>query len=277
MKKILLLLLSIFMLGTTGCSLIFNGRETSFTLPNGGGELTLQEVPAGTFTMGSPSSESERYENETQHEVRITRPYLMGTYEVAQQQWEAVMGYNPSCFTGDRLPVERITWYDAVEFCNELSRLVGKEPVYTINGERVSCDFNKNGFRLPTEAEWEYAARGGGLDNYKVYAGSNNLSEVGWYYENFGDETHLVGQKEPNALGIYDMSGNVWEWCWDWYDDYAVSSETNPIGPASGSDRVARGGSWDISSEYCRSANRYSVSPGGGCSSLGFRLAVSLP
>ena len=252
-----------------------NGAE-EVIIPNSNGVvIDFKKVPAGTFTMGSPSSESGRYDRETQHEVTLTNDYMMGTYEVTQEQWEAVMGNNPSKWTGDKLPVERISWYDAIEFCNELSKLVGREPVYNINGTSTTCDFTKNGFRLPTEAEWEYAARGGEGTEYLIYSGSDNLSNVGWYYSNSGSKTHTIGQKEPNKLGLYDMSGNVYEWCWDWYT-YDLSSDTDPKGPSSGSYRVKRGGSWDSGSRDCRSAIRSSGSPSGSSYFIGFRLVYSL-
>ena len=252
-----------------------------FIIPNSNGvKINFKKVPAGKFTMGSPSSESGRDNDEgPRHEVTLTNDYMMGTYEVTQEQWEAVMGNNPSYHKGDKLPVEKVSWYDAVEFCNKLSELVGRDPVYNINGTSTTCDFTKNGFRLPTEAEWEYAARGGGLDNYKVYSGSNNLSEVGWYGSNSFEKTHTIGQKEPNKLGIYDMSGNVFEWCWDWYDSsyYSVSPDTEPIGPSSGSLCVIRGGSWYGDSKYCRSADRGGGSPSGSSYiNIGFRLVYSL-
>jgi formylglycine-generating enzyme len=254
-----------------------DSAQKEITIPNTGG-VTIQfaKVNAGTFNMGSPESESARASDETQHEVIIPKPYMIGTYEVTQQQWEAVMGSNPSAFKGAGLPVEQVSWNDAVKFCNALSNFVGRDPAYTINGTNVSCDFTKNGFRLPTEAEWEYAARGGGLDNYKVYSGSNNFSEVGWNGDSSGS-THVVGQKAPNALGIYDMSGNVWEWCWDWYGNYPVSNGIDPTGPRAGSSRVIRGGGWYYGSRGCRSALRRSFSPAGSDYTLGFRLAVSLP
>ena len=259
---------------------LMSGAQEEVIIPNSNGvKIDFKKVPAGKFLMGSSSSESGRDDDEgPRHEVNITKDYMIGTYEVTQEEWEAVMGNNPSNWKGLGLPVEKISWYDAIEFCNELSRIVGRDPVYNINGTSTTCDFTKNGFRIPTEAEWEYAARGGGLDNYKVYSGSNDINEVGWYGSNSGSKTHTIGQKEPNKLGIYDMSGNVWEWCWDWYDSsyYTVSSDADPIGPSSGSFRVVRGGGWYYYSGGCRSASRSGSGPGYGSNDIGFRLSYSL-
>jgi formylglycine-generating enzyme required for sulfatase activity len=205
--------------------------------------------------------------------------FYMGKYEVTQKEWRAVMGNNPSSFKGDNLPVENVTWYDAVEYCNRLSQREGLTPAYTVNGTSVTWNRSANGYRLPTEAEWEYAARGGnGSPGNYIYAGSNNIDEVAWHYGNNGARgtatygTKAVGTKKPNGLGLYDMSGNVFEWCWDWYGTYASGAQTDPIGASSGSDRVVRGGSWVNSAEYARSAGRSHYNPNNRDVSLGFRL-----
>jgi formylglycine-generating enzyme required for sulfatase activity len=168
------------------------------------------------------------------------------------------MGKNPSKFLGRKKPVEKVSWYDAVAFANALSKKDGLVPAYTISGTTVSWNKTANGWRLPTEAEWEYAAKGGNKSNGYMYAGSNDIDEVAWYYHNSGDTTHDVGTKKTNELGLFDLSGNVWEWCWDWYGDYFKESELqneygealnpaekkNPSGVTSGSLRVNRGGGW---------------------------------
>jgi formylglycine-generating enzyme len=234
-------------------------------------------VEAGTFTMGSPVSDKDRYNNEKQHTVRITRDFYISKYEVTQAEWKAVMGKNPSSFAGDNLPVEYVSWYEAVEYCNRRSERDGVTPAYTISGNTVTWNKNANGYRLPTEAEWEYAARGGHkADGYTVYAGSDRIENVAWYSDNSGGKTNPVGRKQANELGIYDMSGNVYEWCWDWYGDYPAGSVTDPSGPSSSSERVLRGGSWTISAKNCRSANRSHSPPSRGGYFLGFRL-VRLP
>ncbi len=218
-------------------------------------------VEGGSFNNGSSN-------------VTISSFYI-GKYEVTQKEWQAVMGNNPSYFKGDKRPVEQITWYQAVEFCNKLSQKEGLTPAYTINGTSVSCNWNADGYRLPTEAEWEFAARGGKLSKGYTYSGSNNLDEVGWYRSNSND-THEVGTKRANELGIYDMSGNVWEWCWDWYGSYSSSAETNPRGASSGSYRVIRGGSWSSADSSCRVANRGDYNPGYGNYNFGFRLSRTI-
>jgi formylglycine-generating enzyme required for sulfatase activity len=235
------------------------------------------------------------------HSVTVDDFYI-GKYEVTQKERQEVMGNNPSNFKGDNRPVEEVSWYNAVEFCNKKSEMEGFEKCYSGSGDNIKCDFTKNGYRLPTEAEWEYAARGGiesDNANYR-YAGSNNLAEVAWYEDNSGDKTHPVGKKQPNELGLYDMSGNVWEWCWDWYGNYSSSSHTNntglllkilatpywygnysssshtnPRGASSGSYRVARGGSWGGHAGDCRVADRGSGAPDRSSSHIGFRLARS--
>ncbi len=230
-------------------------------------------VEGGSFQMGSTEGDDDE---EPVHTVRVDSFY-MGKYEVTQAEWEEVMGSNPSYFKGTNTPVESVSWYDAVEYCNKRSQREGLTPVYTINGESVTADWNANGYRLPTEAEWEYAARGGNESKGYKYAGSDNVDQVGWYSGNSGRKTHKVGGKSPNELGLYDMSGNVWEWCWDWYGSYSSGSQTNPKGPSSGSSRVERGGGWYGLAGHLRSAYRNLYSPGDSDLNLGFRLVVRTP
>jgi formylglycine-generating enzyme required for sulfatase activity len=232
-------------------------------------------IPGGTFTMGDVWGDGYSDELPT-HEVTLSSFYI-SNYEVTQELYLEVMGTNPSYFSGDNLPVEEVSWYDAVEFCNALSQREGLTPAYTISGTSVTWNQNANGYRLPTEAEWEYAA-GGGSSNRTKWAGTNNESSLGiyaWYSSNSDNKTHPVGVKEPNSLGLYDMSGNVYEWCWDWYDSgyYSNSPSNNPTGPSTGSDRVLRGGSWGSSgATYCRVADRGSFDPSVRGSYYGFRL-----
>jgi formylglycine-generating enzyme required for sulfatase activity len=214
-------------------------------------------VPGGCFQMGSPASEEDRGSNETQHEVCVDG-FWMGKTEVTQGQWQKIMGSNPSRFkNGDNYPVEQVSWNDAQEYIRKLGSRSGKS------------------FRLPTEAEWEYAARSGGKD--EKYAGGSDVDAVAWHMGNSGIKTHPVARKRPNGLGLYDMSGNVWEWCSDWYDSsyYRNSPRNNPQGPSSGSYRVDRGGSWDSDAWRCRSAYRSWDSPGYRFSFLGFRLVLA--
>lgn len=185
----------------------------------------------------------------------VVGSFLMGQYPITQEEWQSVMGINPSAWKGSHLPVESITWYEAVEFCNELSLQQGLAPCYTDNGEIISCDWSANGYRLPTELEWEYAARGGVHQSHYQYSGSDDIDEVAWHEGNSDGRTHAVGGKKPNALGLYDMSGNVREWCWNWYDDgYGGSSASiNPPDATScySEGRYFRGGSWNDSASAC--------------------------
>ena len=177
--------------------------------------------------------------------------------------------------TDNNKPVIHVSWYDAVAYCNWLSEQEGLEKSYNINGDDVTMNWNANGYRLPTEAEWEYAARGGNQSQGYKYSGSDNIDEVGWYWSNSGNKTHPVGTKQPNEFGIYDMTGNVWEWCNDWYSSsyYSQSLSNNPQGPSSGSYRVYRGGSWNYSPSYCRVANRDYDNPSDRYNVIGFRVA----
>jgi formylglycine-generating enzyme len=233
-------------------------------------------VKGGTFTMGSPNSEPKgTYDtDEDQHQVAVSS-FSMAKFDVTQDLYQSVMGMNPSAFTGDpNRPVEQVNWYDAVEFCNKLSRRDGLQAVYTVNGTNVTANWLANGYRLPTEAEWEYAARGGqkGASEYHVYAGSNDLDQVGWYSDNSGSKSHPVGQKAPNALGLYDMSGNVRQWCWDWHGAYLGSGQKDPRGPSGDSGRIERGGDWDFGAQAARVAKRLYSDPRNRNYTDGFRL-----
>ena len=205
-------------------------------------------VKGGTFTMGSTEGGPDEHPT---HQVTVS-DFMIGKYEVTQELWESVMGNNPSDFKGSKKPVEYVGWYDVVEFCNQFSEKQGLQKVYSGSGDKIVCDFNLNGYRLPTEAEWEYAAKGGNKSKGYRYSGSNNIDAIAWYDGDLGSTTNDVGRKNPNELGIYDMSGNVWEWCWDRYGTYNSGNQTNPKGASSGSDRVFRGGSWYGSAGNCR-------------------------
>ncbi|ACF14790.1 protein of unknown function DUF323 [Chloroherpeton thalassium ATCC 35110] len=212
-------------------------------------QIEMIFVQGGSFIMGSNDG---RNDEKPVHQVTLDDFYI-GKFPVTQAQWEAVMGNNPSHFRGENLPVESVSWYDVQEFMKKLNKKTG------------------GNYRLPTEAEWEYAARGGAKSRGYKYAGSNNIDEVAWYRDNAG-KTHEVGTKKPNELGIYDMSGNLWESCSDWEGDYLSGSQTNPTGPSSGPRRVLRGGSWNFYAESCRSASRMYDDPGYSDSDGGFRL-----
>ena len=220
-----------------------------------GVSFTMIAVEGGTFQMGEQGSGAGDNEKPV-HSVTLS-DYYIGETEVTQELWEAVMGSNPSNFKGSKKPVEKVSWNDCQEFITKLNNLTGKN------------------FRLPTEAEWEYAARGGNKSQGYKYSGSNTRGNVAWYYDNSGSKTHDVKTKQANELGIYDMSGNVWEWCQDWYGSYSSSSQTNPTGPSSGSDRVCRGGCWSNAAILSRVSFRSYNSPGSRGSGLGLRLSLS--
>ena len=215
-------------------------------------------VSSGTFTMGATSeqgSDAESIEKPT-HSVTLSSYYIC-KYEVTQALWRAVMGSNPSFSKGDNLPVEQVSWNDCQTFINRLNKYTGRK------------------FRLPTEAEWEFAARGGNYSRHYKYSGSNNLDDVAWYIDNSNKRPHPVGTKQPNELGLYDMSGNVGEWCSDWDGSYSSYSQTNPTGPNSGSFRVHRGGFWRYNARYCRTPERNSKTPDYCVNYLGLRLVLS--
>lgn len=216
-------------------------------------EQELVLVKGGTFEMGNKNGFRDE---KPVHSVTLSEFYI-SKYEVTQGLWRNIMGDNPSKFTGDdKLPVENVTWYDAIEFCNKLSEWEGLQKVFIINGSNVTLDIKANGYRLPTEAEWEYAARGSSLTKGYMYSGSNNANEVAWYAYNSKDKTHPVGEKQPNELGIFDMSGNVSEWCLDMYGDYDSMSQVNPISHA-GLGGLTRGGNISDASEYITLSKRF--------------------
>jgi len=235
----------------------------------------LVRIPAGSFQMGSTDgADTEK----PVHTVRISSDFYIGKYEVTQGLYEQLIGSNPSQFSscGSDCPVEKVNWYDAVNLANALSEQEGLSACYTISGTTVTMPsgLKCEGYRLPTEAEWEYAAKAGGS---LTYAGSNDAAEVGWYEGNSGSGTHPVGQKKANAFGVYDMSGNVWEWTWDRYEAYTSSESTDPMGPSGGFDRVLRGGGWNYNASSLRSTDRHGSFPGGNNVSGGFRLSRSIP
>ena len=248
-----------------------NGSTRTFTV--NGVSFTMVGVAGGTFTMGATAEQGSDAEDDEKptHSVTLS-DYWIGQTEVTQELWQAVMGSNPSKFKGDSRPVECVSWEDCQKFISQLNRLTGQR------------------FRLPTEAEWEYAARGGRNSRGYKYAGSNDLDAVAWYWKNSGDtrlsgewdwariqnnycRTHPVGMKAPNELGLYDMSGNVWEWCADWYGSYTSSSQTNPTGPTLGSLRVFRGG-WSGLAGDCRVSFRGKPAPTYRYLYLGLRLGL---
>jgi len=216
-------------------------------------------VQGGTFWMGCTAEQQANCDDDEKpaHQVTVSS-FNIGKYEITQGQWKALMGNDPSYFAkgGDNYPVEMVKWDDVQEFIRRLNKATGKR------------------YRLPTEAEWEYAARGGAKSKGYKYSGSNNLNNIAWHLDNSGDKTRPVGTKQPNELGIYDMSGNVWEWCSDWYDDYTKSPKRDPLGASSGDNRVYRGGGWGSTALGCRVTYRDNGTPSSLYNSLGFRVVL---
>jgi formylglycine-generating enzyme required for sulfatase activity len=245
--------------------------------------------------MGSPDGEPGRFDGEeTQHRVTITRAFEFCDRHVTQAEWESVMGWNSSRFTGDgALPVENITWFDAIAYCNARSIREHRSPVYAVtdtvrDGAHVTSavvtwDRAADGYRLPTEAEWEYACRAGSVTAY--YNGpltapdparcteDRGLDAISWYCANSGHRTHVAGGKHANAWGLYDMAGNVQQWCWDWFREFDSAATQDPAGPETGATRVWRGGGWDYDPRHCRSADRGRDGPEGHFDEVGVRLA----
>lgn len=254
-----------------------------------GVKLTLVLIPPGEFMMGSPEAERQvaleaataandswaisRISAEApQHRVKITRPFYLGKYEVTQVQWQAVMGNNPSEFKAPANPVEQVSWDDVQSFLAKLNAM-GTRRVSAAKAARVALDVK---YALPTEAQWEYACRAGTAAAFHFGDDWTMPGQYGWFRENSGGSTHPVGRKPPNAWGLHDMHGNVWEWCADWFQEryYATSPIDDPPGPASGPTRVSRGGSWHTGALHCRSAYRGTGRLDYRINSLGFRLAL---
>ena len=269
-RPVSIFLSSLFILGMIqlGCQTY---AQSPKTITNSVG-MKLVLIPKGTFTMGSPIEEEGADNDEEQHQVTIGKDYYLGVTEVTQGQYEKVMGTNPSYFQkrvirksdSSMYPVEQVSWEDAVEFCKKLSDLPEEKKAGRV-------------YRLPTEAEWEYACRAGSKAAYSFGENSKTLGDYSWFGDNSGSQTHPVGEKKPNAWGLYDMHGNVWEWCSDWYDEYPKGAVSDPSGPSEGSSRVLRGGSWFSGAASCRSAFRSGDDPSFRLSDghYGFRVALS--
>ncbi len=282
-------------------SLLIPQHNFTQQLPNSDTAFTMIHVPGGTFTMGAAADDPDAedwYGEKGQHTVELDA-FHIGQYPVTQALYKAVMDNpNPARFIGDDRPVEQVSWFGAAVFCNKLNEMLDLQPCYYADaafqylfgkttGDYVFDDVfirpNSKGYRLPTEAEWEYAARGGkeGVAQNFKYAGSNKLKEVGWFTTNSHKELKPVGMKASNKLGLYDMSGNVWEWCQDWFDKNYYGDCTkkgivkNPFGPDYGSIRVGRGGGWNDSPPGCRVASRYRWQPSDSSYNLGFRLCLA--
>jgi formylglycine-generating enzyme required for sulfatase activity len=229
------------------------------TIPLGGGlDMKFAWIPPGVFQMGCPPGEGGLENERPQHRVTLSNGFYLGVHEVTQAQWRAVMPSNPSHFKGDDRPVENVSWDDCQEFCKRLGERTGKR------------------FRLPTEAEWEYACRAGTTSEYHSGNGEEALQRVGWYRANSDQQTQAVGKLAANAWGLHDMHGNVWEWCADWYGAYPKNDQKDPQGCSNGDARVLRGGSWGFEPRCCRAACRGGSAPGGRYSYIGCRVCLCL-
>ncbi|MDE5612518.1 MAG: formylglycine-generating enzyme family protein [Odoribacter sp.] len=255
MKRLFYLVLGLVVLA--GCHKDGAEKEEVFTENVSGVLFDMVYVKAGSFMMGASENDEEVFDWEMpEHQVTLTKDYYIGKHEVTQGLWKAVMGNNPSNFKGDDYPVEKVSWDNIQEFITKLNELTGKK------------------YALPTEAQWEYAARGGKKNKGYKYSGSNDINEVAWYSDNSEGTTHPVGLKKANELGLYDMTGNVWEWCQDWYDDYSSEAQIDPVGPEEGSNCVYRGGSWYNDARRCRMSFRGYNEPDERYFYLGFRLVL---
>jgi len=216
----------------------------------------IVQISSGRFMMGDKNEIDA-----APHEV-VVNAFAIDKYLVTQEQYQKVMGANPSRWKGEKNPVEQVRWSDAVKFCNKRSELEGLQPCYDL--KTWACNFEANGYRLPTEAEWEYACRAGATTAYFFGDTPSKLGDYAWFAKNAGGHPRPVGQKQPNSWGLYDMCGNVWEWCNDFYnvDYYKETPRDNPRGPSTGENKVVRGGAWRVSAESCRSGYRYNESPG---------------
>jgi formylglycine-generating enzyme required for sulfatase activity len=246
-----------------------NGQIGSYISPYDMMGMKFVSIPVGSFQMGSTNGDADE---RPVHLVSLSG-FDMSAYEITQGSYKEVMRTNPSKNTGDdNLPVENVSWWDAIKFCNALSVKAGLQRCY--NENTGDCDFSKNGFRLPTEAEWEYACRAGTTTKYYTGDEESDLEQAGWYRNNKNkkSETHPVGKKIPNAWGLFDMHGNVWEWCNDWYASYSSRDSNNPLGISNELNRVIRGGSCTNFADYSRSANRNNTTPGSRYGYVGFRI-----
>jgi len=229
-------------------------------------------IEGGTFVMGSPANEQGRTTSEgPQHQVTVGSFYI-AKFPVTQAEYQEITGTNPSHYKGPSLPVEQVNWFDAVLYCNRRSEKEGLTPAYSVNGNSVTWNHGANGYRLPTEAEWEYACRAG---TQTPYYNGTSADEAGWHIGNSSARTHAVGEKQCNAWGLYDMHGNVLEWCWDWLGNYSTEANNNPSGPDSGTSRVYRGGCWSFQGNQIRSAYRFGNNPNMRSFLIGFRVARS--
>jgi formylglycine-generating enzyme required for sulfatase activity len=246
-------------------------------------------IEAGTFFMGSPTHEPGRHRDETRHRVKLTNRYEIAPTEVTQALYEQIIGANPSRFVDPSRPVENVSWFDCVHFCNLLSEAQGLRPAYTITEEVVEWDRSADGYRLPTEAEWEFACRAGTTTAYNFGDDPAELHRFANYCDRsceraWNDPIHIdhfawtapVGSFEPNAWGLYDMHGNVWEWCWDWYEPFDASTVVDPTGAATGTVKAERGGCWECGPGMCRQAYRHYVEPDQKRSYLGMRVVRSV-
>jgi formylglycine-generating enzyme required for sulfatase activity len=243
---------------------------------SGGGSLEAQEAAPGFVWVdaGTYYTEQPVYTNGKRgRRLTVAQGFYVGKTEVTQEEWHDLMGMNPSGFKGALLPVENVTWFDAVDYCNARSRKEGLTPAYTRYGKSgVVWNQDADGYRLPTEAEWELAARGGVQGGRYRYSGGDRIDEVAWYSANSGNTSHPVGSKEANELGLFDMSGNVWEWCWDWYEERRPALPSEPPSGVQNAQRVLRGGSWSTGESYLSTGYRNHSAAEDRYSSIGFRV-----